>query len=333
MKKIFYLLVISLGLNSCDDGEIAVQNPNFDSVLVVSKCSENNLLFKTKDNDALLWNIDQTSFNAAFINDVTLEGEPREIGLTSTTNSLVYRAYDGAVLPSKICGIIPDATPNVKEEWKTNSGIAEIVTTVSKTTDATTGFEKITGYTHSINFRNLVFQTPNGTRTENSRNFGTFTPIQNNDNPVTLPFGFVETGLKHSNCGTNPNKLVNINGNEALVLNLSAATYTNLIKNQVTTVPLTATLNTENTLNYIYFFGQVNEAYFCAATVPNTPVVLQNWLSLNSASITDGIIEVTTTTSGSDFEHTVRLKKVTLKKGNTTFSLGNSFLLGKFFTN
>jgi hypothetical protein len=333
MKKIFYLLVISLGLNSCDDGEIAVQNPNFDSVLVVSKCSENNLLFKTKDNDALLWNIDQTSFNAAFINDVTLEGEPREIGLTSTTNSLVYRAYDGAVLTSKICGIIPDATPNVKEEWKTNSGIAEIVTTVSKTTDATTGFEKITGYTHSINFRNLVFQTPNGTRTENSRNFGTFTPIQNNDNPVTLPFGFVETGLKHSNCGTNPNKLVNINGNEALVLNLTASTYTNLIKNQVTTVPLTATLNTENTLNYIYFFGQVNEAYFCAATVPNTPVVLQNWLSLNSASITDGIIEVTTTTSGSDFEHTVRLKKVTLKKGNTTFSLGNSFLLGKFFTN
>jgi hypothetical protein len=332
MKKIFYLLVISLGLNSCDDGEIAVQNPNFDSVLVVSKCSENNLLFKTKDNDALLWNIDQTSFNAAFINDVTLEGEPREIGLTSTTNSLVYRAYDGAVLPSKICGIIPDATPNVKEEWKTNSGIAEIVTTVSKTTDATTGFEKITGYTHSINFRNLVFQTPNGTRTENSRNFGTFTPIQNNDNPVTLPFGFVETGLKHSNCGTNPNKLVNINGNEALVLNLSAATYTNLIKNQVTTVPLTATLNSENTLNYIYFFGQVTEAYFCAPTVPNTPVVLQNWLSLNSASITDGIIEVTTTTSGSDFEHTVRLKKVTLKKGNTTFSLGNSFLLGKFFT-
>lgn len=333
MKKIFYLLVISLGLNSCDDGEIAVQNPNFDSVLVVSKCSENNLLFKTKDNDALLWNIDQASFNAAFINDVTLEGEPREIGLTSATNSLVYRAYDGAVLPSKICGIIPDATPNVKEEWKTNSGIAEIVTTVSKTTDATTGFEKITGYTHSINFRNLVFQTPNGTRTENSRNFGTFTPIQNNDNPVTLPFGFVETGLKHSNCGTNPNKLVNINGNEALVLNLTVATYTNLIKNQVTTVPLTATLNTENTLNYIYFFGQVTEAYFCATTVPNTPVVLQNWLSLNSASITDGIIEVTTTTSGSDFEHTVRLKKVTLKKGNTTFSLGNSFLLGKFFTN
>jgi hypothetical protein len=333
MKKIYSLLAFSLVLISCDDGAISVQNPNFDSVLVVSKCSENNLLYKTKANDALLWNIDQASYNAAFINDITLDGTPRTIELNSTLNPLIYRAYDGAVLPTKICGIVPDATPNVMEEWKTISGIAEIVTTVSKTTDAATGFEKITGYSHSINFKNVVFQTPNGNRIEPSRGFGIFTPNQNSDNPVTLPFGFLETELIRSDCGTNPNKLVNINGNEALVLNLSATTYTNLFKNQVTTAPLTATLNAENTLNYSYFFGQVTPGYFCATTIPNTPVVLQNWLALNSTSITDGVIEVTTTTSGSEFEHTVRLKKVTLKKGNTTFSLGTSFLLGKFFTN
>jgi hypothetical protein len=332
MKKIYSLIALSLLFSSCDDGAIAVQNPNFDSVTVVSKCSDNNLLYKIKTNDALLWNISDESYTEAFVNDITLDGSPREIAIASASNPLIYRAYDGAVLATRICGVVPDASPNVMEEWKSNSGIAEIITTVSKTTDAVTGFEKITAFNHTINFKNVVFQTPNGTRTENSRNFGTFTATQDSTNPVTLPFGFVETELQRNDCGTNQTKLININGNEALILNLSLTTYNNLIKNEVTTTPLTAVLTNENTLNYKYFFGQVSPDYFCAATVPLTPDLLQDWLSQNSTAITNGIIEVTTTTSGSQFEHTVRLKNVTLKKGNTTFSLGTSFLLGKFFT-
>lgn len=53
MKRILSLLAFTLLLNSCDDGNLTQENISFDTVSV-QKCATNQLLYKLKDNEALI---------------------------------------------------------------------------------------------------------------------------------------------------------------------------------------------------------------------------------------------------------------------------------------
>jgi hypothetical protein len=85
-------------------------------------------------------------------------------------------------------------------------------------------------------------------------------------------------------------------------------------------------------LSYRLYSGTITNAYFCT-TIPTTPTLLQQWNAIDGIEVTSGIIEVSTTTLGNAFQHTIRLKKVTLKKGNSDFSLGDDYLFGTLITN
>lgn len=325
MKKVLFGITLLLALTGCDDGDVTVDNINFDDVLP-NKCSDTNLLYKFNDNDALLLDIaDVNTFNAAFANDETVAGTPRNFIISTTSNKVIYRAYDGMVSSSKFCGSITDANPSVTEEWIASSGVGEIVTTAVKTIDATTGFERITKYNHYIVFKNITFQKPNGEQTYESFIFGSYQTA-----PTPLAFGFDEADLAKSTCD---NRLFNINGTEALELNLAPATYSNLFQNTVTTTPRTAVLSATNTLKYKLFSTIVTNNYFCTTPTASSPVLLQEWIALNGVTNVSGIIEVTTTTSGPQFQHSVHLKKVTFRRGNSQFQLGEDFSLGVFYTN
>jgi radical SAM superfamily enzyme with C-terminal helix-hairpin-helix motif len=76
----------------------------------------------------------------------------------------------------------------------------------------------------------------------------------------------------------------------------------------------------------------VTNAYYCGGT-PSTPTEIQQWYSANGVSGVSGIIEVNTTTFGSQFQHTVHLKNASLVRNNSSFSLGSDFVLGTFYTN
>ena len=78
----------------------------------------------------------------------------------------------------------------------------------------------------------------------------------------------------------------------------------------------------------------ITNAYFCATTIPATPTLTQQWDAIDGIEATSGIIEVSTTTlTSTTYLHTIRLKKVTLKKGNSYFSLGDDYLFGTLITN
>ena len=80
------------------------------------------------------------------------------------------------------------------------------------------------------------------------------------------------------------------------------------------------------------YSSAITNAYFC--TLPTaTPTLTQQWDAVDGIAATSGIIEVTTTTLASGFQHTIRLKNVTLKKENSEFSLGNDYLFGTLITN
>lgn len=328
MKKVLLGITFLLALTSCDDGDVKVENINFDDINP-TKCSETNLLYKINGTDALLLDIANiNTFNEVFTNDETPENVPRTFNISTTDvlpSRVIYRAYNGAVASTNFCGSITDASPSLTEQWIASSGVAEIITTSVKAIDATTGVQKITKYNHSIVFKNITFQKPNGQQTYETFVFGSYQTT-----PTVLLFGFDQEDLAKSTCD---NRLFNLNGTEALELNLDTATYNNLIQSSVTTTPRTAILTSTSTLKYKLFDGLVEDSYFCATTLPTTPVLLQEWIAKNGETNVSGIIEVSTTTSGTQFQHTVHLKNVVFTRGNSQFNLGSDYTLGVFFTN
>jgi hypothetical protein len=330
MKKILFAISLIFVLTSCDDGDVEVQNITFEDVTML-KCDLNNLLYKINGSEALLFDIARvdintnTVFTTAFANEETLENAPRTVEINAT-NKVIYRAFNGTVAPTRLCATIVDATPAVTEEWTAISGTAEIITTPVKTTSPTTGIEKITGYNQYIVFKNITFQKPNGTQTYETFVFGNyFTP------EVNLPFAFEEPDLAKSTCAGD-NRLFNIKGGEVLELNLDNATFASVIQSSVTTTPRTAVLNTTNTLKYKLFSSTITNDYFCTTVPPATPTLTQEWIAADGLANVSGIVEVTTTTFGTQFQHTVHLRNVTFVRGNSNFKLGNDYILGTFYT-
>jgi hypothetical protein len=238
---------------------------------------------------------------------------------------VIYRFYNGVVASDNICETIPPATPNVIDQWTATGGTIQIYTTAIKTTNTTTNATKITGYNHNIVFKNITFSKGNGEQRYDSFTFGNFTSTI-----IPLPFNFNSPIEK---CVSNiPNLIYTFNGSEALTLDIDPA----LLANEVTPLnsPRIGLLNSlTNKLTYRMYSGLLNNDYFCNAVTPTTPIVDQEWNAVSGVTNSTGIIEVTTTTSGAGFKHTIVLKKVTFEKGSNNFYLGDSYNLGEILTN
>ena len=319
MKIFFGLLLLMVSLNGCDDGDLILETIDFDDATTQS-CSTNNILYRLNEKEALLLEIPKSVFK----NEPTPVGEPIEITISST-NRVLYRFYNGKVATDNICETIPPATPNVVDQWTATGGTIQIFTTAIKTTNATTNSTKITGYNHNIIFKNITFSKTNGTQVYEIFSFGNYITTG-----ATIPFTFDETIEK---CTANtPNLLYNYNSNEALTLNIDPS----LLANEITplnTPRIGVLSDSNNVLKYRLYAGLLTAGYFCNSSIPTTPIVDQEWSAVAGIANTSGIIEVTTTTSGTGYKHTIVLKKVTLKKGTNDFYLGDSFVYGEIVTN
>lgn len=318
MKKIMSLLVFILVLNSCDDGNLIQEDISFDAIKTTQSCTSNDIIFKIKEKEALLLEIPSTSF----INEPSLAGVPSIIDI-STSKRVVYRFYSGVVTTANICETIPPATPIVTDQWTASAGKIQIFTTAVKTINATDNSSRITAYNHNIVFKNITFAKNNGTQVYETFPFGDFVT-----SATALPFAFDKTIEKCSSS----NLVYNNTSSEALTLNIDPS----LIANVVTPLnsPRIGIVGTNtNILSYRLFTGLLTSDYFCATTTPTTPTVNQRWNGVNGVTGVSGIIEVTTTTNGPNaFKHTIVLKKVTLKKDNSEFLLGDNFIYGDLLT-
>jgi hypothetical protein len=319
MKKILGLLLLVSLLNACDDGDLILETINFEEATTKS-CTSNNILYRLNEKEALLLEIDKTIFQS----EPTTVNSPIEISI-GEDNRVIYRFYNGKVDSDNICETIPPATPNVIDEWKATGGTIQIYTTAIKTTNTTNNSTKITGYNHNIIFKNITFLKQNGTQGYESFSFGNYVTTI-----TSLPFNFDQTIEK---CDSNtPNLIYNYNSNESLTLEIDPS----LLTNEITPLnsPRTGLLSdTNNILTYRFYSGLLNADYFCKTSLPTSPLISQEWNAVTGVTGTSGIIEVTTTTNGTGFKHTIVLKKVTLKKGNNDFYLGDSFIYGEILTN
>jgi len=148
MKRIISLLLLVIGLSSCDDGEITLQSFDFEAQNI-QKCVTNELLFKIKGSELLL----VTLPNSATANEVTPEDQPRVIQVNST-NQVLYRKYSGNLTNATICSTIPPSSPSVKKEWVATGGTIEIITTERRNSN-----NELIGYSHNIRFVNINFSS------------------------------------------------------------------------------------------------------------------------------------------------------------------------------
>ena len=299
-------------LNGCDDGDLIQENIDFD-VVTAQKCTTNNIIYKLKDSEALIFEATGVTFPT--------ETTSQELSISSS-NRVIYRFYNGTVSASTICESIPPATPIVTGQWTATGGKIVINTTAVKTTDETDNSTKITGYNHNITFKNVTFDKGNGTQVYETFAFGDYLI-----SATPLPLAFNKT---LEQCSSSK-QLYDYNSSEALILDVDSA----LIVNEATPLnaPRTGLISdTKNKLTYRLFSGLVTDAYFCNTTFPATPVVTEEWIAVAGIANTSGIIEVTTTVFGNGFKHTVVLKKVKMKKGNSDFILGDNYIYGELLT-
>jgi hypothetical protein len=316
MKRLLALFLLGIVINACDDGDLEVENIDFTEV-TATICTSKDVVYKIKDSEMLLIEIPASTF----ANDQTPEGTPISIPITSSVK-VKYRQYNGSITADNICPTIPNANPSLQEEWNATAGTIQITTTAIKSTNQTTGATRITGYRHYIVFKNITFEKPDGVQTYETYVFGNY-----NTTVSALPLNFGEEAQK-STCDT---RVFNISGSELLTFNTS--NYASLFENVVTTTPRTALINFSNTLSYNIYNNVVNNAFLCTNPLPTTPVLLEEWNAVDGVENVSGIIEITTNDDGLGgvgFRHTIRLKKVTLKKGNSDFYLGDDYLLGSF---
>ncbi len=314
-------MIFVMLLNGCDDGDLIQEDISFEDVETTQSCSNNNLIYKLKDQEALILDIPATTFTDED-SDVTLT----TLAIGSSTNRIVYRFYDGVVSTDNICETIPPASPSVTDQWTATNGTIEITKTAEKIVNETTNSSRISGYNNLIVLKNVTFsKSKGGTQVYDTFNFGTYKTTA-----TALPFLFDET--KNLNQCTSSNDLYKFTTAEAMILTIDPA----LIVNEVTATgaPRTGLIGTTtNKLTYRLFEDLLTSAYFCNATTPTTPTLNQEWLANPGIAKTNGIVEVTTTTSGPNtFKHTIVIKKATMTRGNYNFLLGDTYTYGVLFT-
>lgn len=126
MKKL-WILLFALCFTACDDGDLTLEQLNFDDQPVQTPCG-GLLVYKLSAGrtEALLLQLNgQTS---SIFTTLTENGAPRLFDVGGN-NRIVYRVFDDQVSNNYFCQSIPPASPLVIEEWTGSGGTIQIATT------------------------------------------------------------------------------------------------------------------------------------------------------------------------------------------------------------
>lgn len=330
MKKALSLLVlVFFALSSCEDGEIRVQSLNFGDASV-NACDNRQdadfFLYKVSGNQAMIVVLPRTRL----INGVSNE----TFDINGSTYRVIYRLYDGPVSASDLCSAIPPSSPQVKEEWNATGGVLRLVNGAAfRNIEGSTAVLP-DGYTHTISFDNITFDTGNGTVTfdnEEPLAYGTYKTEEVNLELTTFRSDDQVTRVL-DRCGR---RLLSIQPQQALTLDFDQATYDYLFANEISAEPKTVLLNGSNSISYRIFNTGVSVTNLCGDTLPTGTVTLETWSGKPGVESVSGIIEVETTSAGvGNFVHKIRLKNVIFSRTGTAFefNFGPDYPIGQFTT-
>ena len=136
MRNNIFILLLILGFTSCNDGDIIINNFDFEDATLksCSKTGKSKVLYKI-NNDNIFETISLRVSNSNFSDEagvLTLNTGEIRISLPSSNNAndskLIYRTYDGEVKDEYFCGDIPPSSPKVREEFISLGGTIVIST-------------------------------------------------------------------------------------------------------------------------------------------------------------------------------------------------------------
>lgn len=136
MRSYLYIIFLFLGLTSCNDGDIIINDFDFEDSALTScgKAGKSKVFYKI-NNDNVFETISLKITNTAFsevAGVLTTSTEEIRVSLpasNSTTDAkLVYRTYDGEVSTAYFCQDIPPSSPKVDEEFLSVGGTVVIRT-------------------------------------------------------------------------------------------------------------------------------------------------------------------------------------------------------------
>lgn len=302
MKKIVGLLFATVGLTACNDGDLVFENLNFDDK-EIQKCENNELYFKTNNNELLLVDFSNSTngVNGSVL-DTLAPLNVRQNLETTNTIKMYYRTYDGNITTATICSVLAPANPKVTSEYTSLNG-GNI--SYTRTQDAIVTETAVNvNYKYTINFENITLT--NGT---------------SEIKYATLPYGtyVYDTSRMSFNFASNFNNCSNV---------LIGNTNTEIVQIQLpenfvfptTTQTQNITLNDTNLLRYFVFrkaftIDEGNECEF-----PNG-VVKEEW-QVSNGSLQIESSPITNTSGGiTGYRHILKITQAQFKKEESTFSI------------
>ncbi len=134
MRNYFFILFLLVGFNSCDDGDIIINNFDFEDATLTS-CGVDGkpkVFFKINTDNifesiSLITNNSEISSSASIL---TTNPESEIRFNLDNNNQINYRVYDGTITSAYFCNSLPPSTPKVIQEFVSVGGTVVITTEV-----------------------------------------------------------------------------------------------------------------------------------------------------------------------------------------------------------
>jgi len=175
MKKFIYIILLCLGLQSCDDGEVIFTTFDFDEI---------NLQYCGDVGDFVFFKIKTQSFEALALQLRTQDSILHVPDTTVTyvlgdgTHSLTYRIFREQITANYFCNAIPPTTPETTLEYTSTAGSAEVRTTMES---ETVGLTIINTYYTRIILTNLRMESQNETVIQDTIRLGVIERVEEID--------------------------------------------------------------------------------------------------------------------------------------------------------
>ncbi len=262
MKKIVFLIFL-IGCFSCDDGDLQIEQVNFDTSKIetcpgLADPTQTTFFFKIEEDEALLLNL-----AGGLINNAT--SEPGT--LTSTIpepSNLLYRFFSGNVTSAYFCDAIPSLEPRVVKENLATAGNIGIDTKVDTLTAETKD------YRHTIYITDLSLKNDQGEQLTDLSTlvYGDFITKSQNSAKLEVPFSNY-SDIVPTLCTTAPVdgtiRLYKVINDEFITLDV--ATADSLFVNAATdTIPRILDLKEKEIFKYMVLDAIAATDMACAAT-------------------------------------------------------------------
>ncbi len=305
------LLVV---LYSCDDGDLQIEQVDFDASKIEScpgleDLAQTTFFFKIDEDEALLLNL----AGGLIQNETSMPGT-----LASTIpepSNLIYRFFSDNVTSAYFCDAIPPLTPTVVKENSATAGDISIDTRVDTLTADTKD------YRHTISIKNLSLLNDKGEQLTDlsTMEYGDFITKPKNSAKLEVPFSNY-SAVAASQCITPPiegtMRLTKVAIDEFIALDIPSSA--NMFANVATdSVPRNLDLKDLELFNYVVMDMLASNDLACAATFGEN---IKSWRFVS----TSGNLKVETVAGAPDangittYTHIITLENMVLTSGANT---------------